>query len=147
MQPSLTQTKICGSCKRNLYIGSFGVFRKSKDGLNSTCLECRNFKRRCNYHKSATREPLIFPLSNHNESIINLVNSESSPVLFKAHCLSTNTYVDLELTMSINCWTIKVTDSQSIDESWFLSGSRSEQMLKLLNVVLVQRRIRLVSKI
>lgn len=120
MAPSLTQTKICGSCKRNLYIGSFGAFRKSKDGLNSTCRECRNFKRRCSYHGANSNEQFIYPLNLHNLLVLNEINPQHSKTIVYGLSQRDGSQVVIQVIHEQNCWTIVINEN---DRQWLISGA------------------------
>lgn len=62
-------SKVCKSCMRLLPFNYFGVKLSSRDGHNSRCKDCRNFKRRESY-KSHRADLDIFPLAQNNTNIV-----------------------------------------------------------------------------
>lgn len=62
--------KKCMSCRRRLPETCFGLFKGAKDGLNSYCKECRNYKRRQRGTKFDPVENYIYPLTEHNKAML-----------------------------------------------------------------------------
>lgn len=71
--------KICSSCKRKLHFSLFGYLWNSKDGFNSICKDCRNFRRRIDFKRHYVRknppkkvqdESIIFPIDDHNRKVL-----------------------------------------------------------------------------
>ena len=87
--------KVCNSCRRTLHTSLFGINSKSKDGFNSCCKECRNYRRRRSYHNSTDLEQIVFPLNENNQRVIEFhlknflqreipaLNSRNEHVFFK----------------------------------------------------------------
>lgn len=99
MQPN-TQSqnlKICNSCKRTLHLSCFGITRKSKDGFNACCKECRNYRRRKSYHQSSCGEFLILPLNENNLSVLKKVIVDSIDVELSAINMRSNQDVTFKL--------------------------------------------------
>lgn len=61
--------KNCNSCRRLLPLESFGLLKSSRDMFNYTCRDCRNYKRRANFHKNS--DELILPLNKNNLKVLN----------------------------------------------------------------------------
>lgn len=60
------KVKSCTSCKRSLPLYFFGLRKCAVDGLNYTCKECRNFKKRQTYNIEAIEQTSILPLDQYN---------------------------------------------------------------------------------
>ena len=146
MQPT-TQSqnlKVCNSCKRTLHVSCFGITRKSKDGFNSCCKECRNYRRRKAYHQSSDNEAVILPLNENNRLILQEALSKSVKSEIPAIETSTNQRVtfkiDADYSGALLC---EVFNGTTDAKNMYVSGASRDLFIEVLLYILRQRSIRL----
>lgn len=124
MQPN-TQSqnlKVCNSCKRPLHLSYFGITRKSKDGFNDCCKECRNYRRRKFYHQSSGNEQFILPLDENNRSVLNEVLGKSSKMEIPCLCMTSNQNLTFIIEKMENSYRFEFFNDKSNDKDIFYTG-------------------------
>ncbi|MBN8538350.1 MAG: hypothetical protein J0M15_14955 [Deltaproteobacteria bacterium] len=125
MQPN-TQSqnlKICNSCKRTLHLSYFGINRKSKDGFNACCKECRNYRRRKSYHgETKTDNSNILPLNENNRFILVSALDTSSSVEIPCLNISTNTNLTFKVEKLDKAYRFEISNGTQKDCDTFYTG-------------------------
>lgn len=145
MQPT-TQSqnlKVCNSCKRTLHVSYFGFARKSEDGFNACCKECRNYRRRKHYHQSTHHESHIMPLDENNRAI--LKEALSSPKI-EIPCLdmTSNSNLTFIIENMGTAYRFEIFNGQSNDKDIFYTGY-TDLFVMIAASLLRKRNLRLFS--
>ena len=146
MQPiSQSQNlKVCGSCKRNLHISSFGFAKRSNDGFNSCCKECRNYRRRRSYHKPFECEALILPLNENNKAILKSALTTSSRVEIPCLDMTSNSNLSFIVETLGDAYRFEIFNGRSNDKDIFFTGY-TDLFMTIATELLRKRNLRLFS--
>lgn len=136
--------KVCGSCKRILHVSCFGFSRKAKDGFNSCCKECRNYRRRRSYHQSTNRESCILPLNENNKTILNDVLSSASKIEIPCLDMTSNSNLTFIVENIGGAYRFEIFNGWSNDKDIFYTGY-TDLFVTIATDLLRKRNLRLFS--
>lgn len=134
--------RVCNSCKRTLHVSCFGISRKSTDGFNSCCKECRNYRRRRSYHNSFEREALILPLNENNQSILTAALTTSSRVEIPCLDMTSNSNLTFIIENVCGAYRFEIFNGQSNNKDIFYTGY-TDLFLMIATDLLRKRNLRL----
>lgn len=146
MQPQ-TQSqifKVCNSCKRTLHVGCFGISRKSTDGFNCCCRECRNYRRRRSYHNSSEREAFILPLNENNRAILAAALTTSPRVEIPCLDINSNSNLTFIIENVGSAYRFEIFNGHSDNKDIFYTGY-ADLFVMIATDLLRKRNLRLFS--
>lgn len=144
-QQTQSQTfRVCNSCKRTLHISCYGFTRKSKNGFNACCKNCRNYRRRKHYHQSIIHEEHILPLDENNKSVLKEILS--SPHKTEIPCLDmvSNSNLTFIVENLDGAYRFEIFNDQSNDKVIFYTG-HTDLFVIITAALLRKRNLRLFS--
>lgn len=136
--------KVCNSCKRNLHVSYFGITRKSKDGYNACCKECRNYRRRRSYHQSADSEIEILPLNENNRFILLKFLSSMSKVEIPCLDMTSNSNLTFNIEKLTGAYRFEISNGSANNKDIFYTGF-TDLFIMIATDLLRKRNIRLFS--
>lgn len=127
-----------------MHVSCFGISRKSTDGFNSCCKECRNYRRRRSYHNSFERESLILPLNENNKAILTAALATSSRIEIPCLDMISNSNLTFIIENLGGAYRFEVFNGQSNDKDIFYSGY-TDLFVMIATDILRKRNLRLFS--
>lgn len=131
-QNTISNTKKCLSCRRNLNYEFFGESKSSKDGFNSNCRICRNQSRRLYYNKST--EQIMFNLMDSNQN--RCPNFTNLKYKFMSRAVSTENWTEVTIKIELTKFMVQLkiidTNNKTIFNLGFMPENLSEKNLNAI---------------
>lgn len=143
-QSQSQKSKVCQTCRRELPVNYFGILKSSSDCYNYTCKECRNYRRRQAYKKTEDFE-YIPPLRDHNDMILNLIQTNQLLTPVKSIMQPSGEKIDVTIEKSPTGITVTASNAEKMIASLQFSDMNLEIIKPYLHDFFFKTGIRLVT--